>query len=76
MGLFDDYVPDPQLICPICKRKLSGWQAKDGPRAMVQWRQRVRWPQETVPDQGRDESIHALAQHFAAERVCHLHGVP
>ena len=31
MGMFDDYVPVPELKCPVDGKTLTGWQGKAGP---------------------------------------------
>jgi hypothetical protein len=37
--MFDWYIPDPPLHCPVCGAPLNEWQGKDGPRARFVWRQ-------------------------------------
>ena len=59
MGMFDWYVPVPGLLCPICRRELTGWQGKNGPCALVRWKQGKRLPEETVEEQARDEAFMA-----------------
>jgi hypothetical protein len=44
MGMFDYYEPDPTLSCPACGARLSEWQGKDGPNALLVWRQGQRCP--------------------------------
>ena len=39
MGMFDWYVPDPPLKCPVCGTLLERWQGKDGPCALLVWKQ-------------------------------------
>ena len=44
MGLFDEYIPDPPLFCPLCQASLNGWQGKDGPCGLFVWRQGIASP--------------------------------
>lgn len=44
MGMFDQYEPVPQLACPVCHVPLVEWQGKEGPCAILQWRQGTAWP--------------------------------
>ncbi|MCA9610432.1 MAG: hypothetical protein KC619_32775 [Myxococcales bacterium] len=39
MGMFDEYQPEPPLVCSACGEELSGWQSKDGPCALLVWRE-------------------------------------
>ena len=44
MGMFDYYVPDPVLQCPVCGSDLREWQGKEGAKAQLIWRQGVAAP--------------------------------
>lgn len=44
MGMFDEYIPDPPLSCPACGVALEGWQGKEGPNALMVWRQGIAGP--------------------------------
>src|SRR5689334_17334793 len=59
MGMFDHYEPDPPLACSVCGRRLTGWQGKDGPCALLVWRQGVAAPvDQAVPEESRgDRSV-------------------
>ncbi|MFH1300233.1 MAG: hypothetical protein ABIK07_04165 [Planctomycetota bacterium] len=56
MSLFDHYIPDPPLRCPVCDSVLEDWQGKDGPCFLLTWRQGIKfpvaheWPDESVSD--------------------------
>ncbi|MGO1070892.1 hypothetical protein [Lysobacter sp. CA199] len=39
MGMFDTYHPDGPLHCPVCAAPLHEWQGRDGPNALLHWRQ-------------------------------------
>lgn len=39
MGMFDYYVPVPTINCPGCGAPLDEWQGKDGPCALMTWKQ-------------------------------------
>ncbi len=39
MGMYDDFIPDPPLRCPVDEAELDGWQGKDGPCALTTYRQ-------------------------------------
>ena len=39
MAMFDNYRPDPPLACPRCGKPLEGWQGKEGPCALLVWKQ-------------------------------------
>jgi hypothetical protein len=56
MGMFDHYEPEPALDCPVCGAPLRGWQGKDGPCALLLWRQGVAAPvAQAVPDEIKGE---------------------
>ena len=42
--MFDHYVPEPPLNCPVCGEALSGWQGKNGPCFLLTWEQGKRFP--------------------------------
>jgi hypothetical protein len=44
VGMFDYYVPVPELFCPLCGSTLFGWQGKDGPCGLYVWRQGTASP--------------------------------
>jgi hypothetical protein len=50
MGLFDTYIPQPPLTCPVCGTALGNWQGKDGPCLLLLWTQRIREPRATDSD--------------------------
>jgi hypothetical protein len=54
MGMFDEYIPRPPLSCPACGKILEGWQGKDGPCAVMIWRQGVATP---IDQAIEDESV-------------------
>ncbi len=39
MGMFDTYIPKPDLPCPVCGASHLEWQSRDGPRALFVWEQ-------------------------------------
>jgi hypothetical protein len=39
MALYDEYEPNPAIQCPECDEPVVGWQGKDGPCALLCWRQ-------------------------------------
>jgi hypothetical protein len=56
MGMFDYYEPEPALSCPVCGTQLAGWQGKDGPCALLMWRQGCAAPiDQAVPDDTKGE---------------------
>ena len=46
MGMFDSYLPDPPLSCPVCGASLSDWQGKDADCGLFVWRQGLASPSE------------------------------
>lgn len=64
MGMFDYYEPDPPLDCSVCGASLTEWQGKDGPCALLVWRQGVVHPvDQVVPKENKgDPSV--------LERLC------
>ena len=52
MAMFDYYEPVPALSCPVCRGNLAGWQGKDGPCALLVWRQGFQTPvgQNVMPE--------------------------
>jgi hypothetical protein len=54
MGMFDWYEPQPGLACPVCGRALVEWQGKDGPCALLVWRQgAAEAVEQRVPEESR-----------------------
>ncbi len=63
MGMFDHYIPDPPLRCPVCGSALDGWQGKDGPNALMVWRQGVAAPiDQAIEDEDVRLEPHQLAK--------------
>ena len=44
MGLFDWFIPDPPIPCPVCGGELTGWQGKHDENALYVWTQHVPNP--------------------------------
>jgi hypothetical protein len=59
MGMFDSFEPVPELACSVCGARLTGWQGKGGPCALLRWRQGVASPvDQNVSDETRgDRSV-------------------
>jgi hypothetical protein len=56
MGMFDSFEPVPELACSVCGARLTGWQGKDGPCALLRWRQGVASPvDQDVPDESKGD---------------------
>ena len=53
MSMFDWYIPETALNCPHCGIALYEWQGKQGPCALLVWRQGRKHP----IDQRIDEEI-------------------
>ncbi len=54
MGMFDTFIPDPHISCPVCGALLSDWQGKDADCALFVWRQGLAAPiDQTVPEEAR-----------------------
>ena len=49
MGMFDYYEPVPPLSWK--GKELSGWQGKDGPCALLHWRQGQKTPIDQIADE-------------------------
>ena len=63
MGMFDHYIPDPPLRCPVCGSSPDDWQGKDGPNALMVWRQGIVAP----VDQAIEDEEVRLEPHRLAE---------
>jgi hypothetical protein len=50
MSLFDTFVPDPLLHCPVCQSALTDWQSHDGPCGLMVWRQGFASPIDQLID--------------------------
>jgi hypothetical protein len=68
MGMFDEYQPEPSLSCPNCGHVLRGWQGKDGPCALLQWKQGEPSPIGQNVDEGVRLPVNRLAQFGLPER--------
>lgn len=44
MGLYDAYEPSGDFTCAACGGPITDWQGKDGPNALLVWRQGVAAP--------------------------------
>ena len=56
MGMFDWYEPQPTPACPACGSTLTEWQGKDGPCALLVWRQGAAEAlEQRVPEESRVE---------------------
>ncbi len=52
MGMFDHYIPVPDLSCAGCGGPLSDWQGKDGPCQLLIWTQMQPRPaRDDIPSQ-------------------------
>src|ERR1051325_7071406 len=60
MSMFDYYEPSPELVCPVCKSPLGNWQGKEGPCALLVWRQGMKGPADQRADQDSKLSSEAL----------------
>lgn len=57
MSLFDSYIPEPALRCPVCDFLLTNWQGKDGPCLLLTWQQGVKFPvAHELPEESVDDS--------------------
>jgi len=59
MGFFDYYEPVPDLVCPICKNVLEGWQGKHGACGLFVWRQEIAYP---IAQEGGEFNIDETAR--------------
>ena len=50
VGMFDWYEPEGDFTCPECAGPVGGWQGKDGPCALLLWRQGFAHPVEQRVD--------------------------
>ena len=66
MGMFDEYIPDPPLNCPACGSELDGWQGKDGPSALMVWRQGIAGP---IDQAIEDEDVRLEPERLAEFRL-------
>ena len=66
MGMFDEYIPDPPLRCPACGSALDVWQGKDGPNALMVWRQGIAEPIDQSID---DEEVKLEPEQLAKWRL-------
>lgn len=70
MGMFDYYVPNPPLHCPVCNSALESWQGKDGPCMRLTWQQGNKfpvaheWPEEYVANDEVYLESFVLPSHF------------
>jgi hypothetical protein len=76
MGLFDTFVPQPALPCPVCRKELRAWQGYYGPCLLLVWTQGIGHPQAT--DLHVDVDGVALPDEFliySRDCACFDHGV-
>jgi hypothetical protein len=64
--MFDEYIPDPPLNCPACGKELQGWQGKDGPNALLVWKQGQAAPVDQAIEDG---TIRLEPENLAAFRL-------
>jgi len=53
MGMFDYYIPQPELKCPVCGKQLREWQGKDAHCALFTWKQGLAHPLEISDEKWR-----------------------
>jgi hypothetical protein len=69
--MFDYYIPEPPLSCPVCGGQLQGWQGKDGGCILLYWKQGRRfpiksdWPKESIENQANFLESFSLPEVFA-----------
>lgn len=76
MGMFDIYIPRPQILCPRCSQALSDWQGKNGPCALLVFEQGAFGAtRQEIPDECKclsAEQLRAfrLGEHFLIYTSC------
>ncbi len=65
MGMFDWYIPEPKLNCPVCNTQMEEWQGKDSSCCLLVWRQGTRHP----IDQNVDEECRISEKELSAIRL-------
>lgn len=70
MGMFDHYEPDPPLNCPKCNARLDGWQGKDGPCALLSWKQGVKYPTDDTDFLAKGPARETLPEMFQIYTSC------
>jgi hypothetical protein len=71
--MFDWYEPDPPIKCVSCEAIPTGWQGKEGPNALLVWRQGHRHPVQQRADDallGKDLAAFELPEHFRFYVTC------
>jgi len=38
MGMFDRYIPEPSIDCPLCETRSVEWQGKDSLCFLLRWK--------------------------------------
>jgi hypothetical protein len=72
VGMFDWYQPSASFNCPTCCRPLSDWQGKDGPNALLVWREGAAAPvDQRVDDDARGRASIIAALRLPSEFVIH-----
>lgn len=61
MSLFDYYMPEADLNCPVCNAILRDWRGSDGPGDLVVWQQGVSQPVKQLPGSEHPLEPSALA---------------
>lgn len=72
VGMFDYYDPVPALECPWCGAPFKVWQGKEGPNALLVWRQGHEHPvdQRVVPESRGDLNAFSLPTTFVIAGSC------
>ena len=73
MGMFDWYEPDPPITCISCDAVPAEWQGKEGPNALLVWRQGRRHPVLQRADDGlarADLMTFVLPERFRFSTTC------
>ena len=68
MGMFDYYLPRPDILCPVCGTVLRGWQGKDAACALFLWMQGEAAPIDHVVDDEWKSSSDERADQRLPER--------
>ena len=70
MGMFDHYQPVPSLNCPKCNAELDGWQGKNGPCALLYWKQGVKYPVDEMGFLDKSPESETLQETFQIYTSC------
>lgn len=75
--MFDTYIPAHDLRCPACQAQLNSWQGKDGPCALLVWKEgRTNPVQQDADDKNSGSAAQLSESRLPSHFLIYSHDCP